>query len=116
MSFFGLPQSNQFLSSVTPSRHKHWTKIGPAETHLYKNIKQLYWIGAEQELENIIRTLSAWQNDSNSNVNVEDEDDDDIYGYDTFLDQVSKEARDFATHYGTYPMLSTSIWSDVNNV
>ena len=108
MSFFGLHQSKKSLHSITPSRRQHWTKIGPAETHLYESVKNLYWIGVEQEVENILRTLSTWQRGTNSQINIEDEDDQ-IHGYDTFLDQVSKEARDFAAAYGTYPELSTSL-------
>ena len=53
--------------------------------------------GAAAELDNVVRTLRAWHHEQHPNladVTVEDEDDDNVYGFDTFLDQVSEEARE----------------------
>lgn len=74
--------------------------VGPGKEHLQQNIERLYWVGVEQELENIIRTLNTWQNIKNCDASLEDETIGNIHGYDTFLGQVSQEEREFAVQYG----------------
>lgn len=65
-----------------------------------KELEEMYWNGIKDELENIIRTLRIWGQSEFADVKIEDEDDDDIHGFDTFLDQVSQEARAHALRYG----------------
>ncbi|UNI15712.1 hypothetical protein JDV02_002218 [Purpureocillium takamizusanense] len=87
-------------SSITPSSpNLPWTPLGGASReHLFHELEALYWDGVASELENIVRALHAWhhaqQQPDLADVTVEDEDDDKVYGFDTFLDQVSGEARE----------------------
>jgi len=67
---------------------------------LFDELEALYWAGVRTELENIIRTLHAWQQDELAGVSVKDEDGGNVHGFDTFLDQVGQEAREHAIHYG----------------
>ncbi|RSM12703.1 hypothetical protein CDV31_006170, partial [Fusarium ambrosium] len=84
--------------SITLAPDLAWS---PAGTHdLLAELESLYWEGVKAELENIVRTLKAWQQPECSDVSVSDEDDAHIHGFDTFLDQVSQEARAFAKRYG----------------
>jgi hypothetical protein len=68
----------------------------------------LYWDGVKAELENIVRTLKAWQQPEFADVSIEDEDDDLIHGFDTFLDSVSQQSRAHAIRYGMYEISSDS--------
>ncbi|GJN86591.1 hypothetical protein PLIIFM63780_010172 [Purpureocillium lilacinum] len=84
-------------SSITPAPSLPWTSLGAARDHLHDELEALYWDGAAAELDNVVRTLRAWHHEQHPNladVTVEDEDDDNVYGFDTFLDQVSEEARE----------------------
>ena len=84
-------------SSITPAPSLPWTSLGAARDHLLDELEALYWDGAAAELDNVVRTLRAWHHEQHPNladVTVEDEDDDNVYGFDTFLDQVSEEARE----------------------
>ncbi|KAM5354211.1 hypothetical protein ACJ41O_000861 [Fusarium nematophilum] len=88
-------------SSITPAPDLAWTLVGPGQEHLLLELESLYWDGVKAELENIVRTLRAWQDEEeDSRVFDKDEDDGHIHGFDTFLDQVSQEARAFAIRYG----------------
>lgn len=83
-------------SNITDSEDKPWTHIGEAQDHLLAELEQLYWTGVEQALESIIITLKAWQSHDLNNIALPEESDNFIHGFDTFIDQVSKESRQFA--------------------
>lgn len=93
-----LPILSSHTPSITLAPDLAWSPVG---THdLLAELQSLYWEGVQAELENIVRTLKAWQQPEYSDVSVSDEDDAHIHGFDTFLDQVSQEARAFAKRYG----------------
>jgi len=85
---------------ITPAADAPWTSLGSAQSALFPELEKLYWEGVKGELENIVRTLKAWQDPELANVTVEDEKDDFIHGFDTFIDQVVEESREFALRYG----------------
>ncbi|KAH8705641.1 hypothetical protein BGW36DRAFT_367945 [Talaromyces proteolyticus] len=76
-----------------------WSPIGLGNDKLRGELEELYWKGVENELENIVRTLEVWQRPEFADVTVPDEKDDFIHGFDTFINQVSQEAREFALSY-----------------
>lgn len=88
--------------NITPAPNIPWQLVGTAQDHLLDRLDKLYWDGVKGELELIVRTLRAWQQPQNKLVVLDDEKDDFIHGFDTFMDQVSKESRDFATRYSTF--------------
>lgn len=65
-------------------------------------LESLYWEGIRRELENIIDTLRQWQESDLSGVSLEEEIDNCIHGFDTFLDQVNGDSREFAALYSQY--------------
>lgn len=77
-----------------------WTDARPAHSHLLSELQNMYWDGVERELMYILLTLREWQLPKYEGVVLEDEGDDFVHGYDTFLDQVSLESREFARRYG----------------
>jgi len=85
-------------STSTEAEAPTWHRIGDAHHHLLKELENLYWTGVEHELESILLALRAWQRPENSKVELEDERDSFIHGFDTFIDQVSEESRQFAEH------------------
>lgn len=80
-----------------------WTEIGPAPDHLAKEVENLYWEGARAEIENIIRTLQIWRRPEYAGAALVSDNDDNVHGYDTFLDQVSQQARSFALRHRLCP-------------
>lgn len=93
-------------SHITASPDISWKKIGLGEDHLLSELENLYWDGVKAELENIVRTLKIWQQPEYAEVTIKDESDDHIHGFDTFLDQVSQEARAHAIRYGQCQILN----------
>ena len=89
-------------SHITSGPDISWTKVGSGKDHLLSELESLYWDGVRTELENIVRTLKVWQQPEYAQVTIQDEDDDHVHGFDTFLDQVSHEARAHAIRYGQY--------------
>lgn len=83
-------------SNITDSENRPWIHIGEAKDHLLNELEQLYWIGVEQALESIVITLKAWQSHKLNKITLPDESDNFIHGFDTFIDQVSEESRQFA--------------------
>jgi hypothetical protein len=59
----------------------------------------MYWAGVKQELSVILLTLKEWQREKYATVAVDGESDMSVYGYDTFIDQVSETSREFAERY-----------------
>lgn len=59
----------------------------------------MYWAGVKRELGHIILTLQKWQTPEYASTILADEEDDFFHGFDTFVDQVSETARDFAERY-----------------
>jgi len=89
-----------YSENITRAAKIPWHSIGPGNVHLLKELEEMYWEGIKDELENIIRTLHIWQRPEFDDVEIEEETDDNIHGFDTFLDQVSLEARIYAVEYG----------------
>ncbi|KAG4254148.1 hypothetical protein FPRO06_11440 [Fusarium proliferatum] len=87
-------------SHITSAPDISWTRVGPGKDHVLSELESLYWDGVKAELENIVRTLKAWQQPEFADVSIEDEDDDLIHGFDTFLDSVSQQSRAHAIRYG----------------
>lgn len=95
--FFHSKDSAAF-SAITEAENFKWHYIGEAKDTLLKELTELYWAGVENELETVLVALRAWQ--KHDQVNLEEETDSFIHGFDTFIDQVSKESRDFADKVG----------------
>lgn len=93
--------SSRNSTSVLTDREQWWL-VGPGAAHLLEQLEALYWEGVASELENIVWTLRAWQGPEGDGVRDTDEGTENIHGFDTFLDNVSKESRDFAARYGTF--------------
>lgn len=87
-------------SDITPAPDLAWALVGNGQDHLFRELESLYWDGVKAEVENIVRTLKAWQQPELSGVKIKDETDRHIHGFDTFLDNVSQETRAFAVRYG----------------
>ena len=91
-----------YTQNITPAPNIPWQSVGPARDHLLDCLKKMYWDGVKGELEVIIRTLKTWQQPRYQAVVLSDENDDFVYGFDTFIDQVSQKSRAFAIRYGTF--------------
>uniref|UniRef100_A0A0D2Y5A2 Uncharacterized protein n=1 Tax=Fusarium oxysporum (strain Fo5176) TaxID=660025 RepID=A0A0D2Y5A2_FUSOF len=101
-------------SHITSAPDISWTRVGPGKDHILSELESLYWDGVKAELENIVRTLKAWQQPEFADVAIEDEDDDLIHGFDTFLDSVSQQSRAHAIRYDRITQqASDQIKSDV---
>ncbi|KKK12544.1 hypothetical protein AOCH_000051 [Aspergillus ochraceoroseus] len=97
-----LPERLKTISTptnLTDGPDTPWTAIGPGKEHLAQELEKLYWEGARQELENILRTLRIWQRPEYAGVALEEDKNETIQGYDNFLDQVNQQARAFAIRY-----------------
>jgi hypothetical protein len=100
-SFRSIQRSSESSqANITQAPDTSWEFIGSGKAHLFQELEDLYWVGIELELENIVRTLRIWQQPEYADISIADEDDDNIHGFDTFLDQVCQEARAFAIRYG----------------
>lgn len=86
--------------NITPAEDTAWSKIGNQPQLVRNEIEKLYWEGVKGELENIIRTLKAWQAPEYSEAFTQENEDEPLHGYDTFIDQVSQETRALAIRYG----------------
>jgi hypothetical protein len=65
----------------------------------------MYWAGVKQEIINILLTLAKWRQPVYSSTVFNDETDTLVHGFDTFMDQVSESAREFAVGYGKFNIL-----------
>lgn len=90
--------------SLGISDHKklQWVPIGAAQDVLLLQLEAMFWESVECELKEIIRTLRGWQAADLNDVELEDEANVEIYGFDTFIDQVSESSREFSVEYGSY--------------
>jgi len=89
-------------SHITAGPNLPWQPVGDGATHLRRELERLYWLGIQAELENIARTIRRWhENTVNSAHPTQEETSDEIVGYDTFVDNVSEQARLYANAYGT---------------
>ncbi|KAF9894907.1 hypothetical protein FE257_004529 [Aspergillus nanangensis] len=95
--------------TITPGPNLPWDHVGPAKVHLIKELERLYWTGVEIELQNIICTLKIWNQPEFTHVDVSHEYDHRIHGFDTFVDQVSQDARLFATQYGSSDIIDPRV-------
>ncbi|EAU33014.1 predicted protein [Aspergillus terreus NIH2624] len=85
-------------SNPVPARpDSAWEAIGPARLHLEEELGKLYWDGIKLEVQNIIHTLHIWRQPEYVSIHVDN--DDHIHGFDTFIDHVSLEARQYAIEY-----------------
>ncbi|KAF4982823.1 hypothetical protein FZEAL_1615 [Fusarium zealandicum] len=80
------------ITDAPPIPH---TSIGPATGHLKNELVKMYWKGVEREIPYLLLTMRQWQSRDDCSELLPDEEDDLIYGYDTFLDQVSDISRQF---------------------
>lgn len=88
-------------SNPVPTRpDSAWEAIGPARLHLEEELGKLYWDGIKLEVQNIIHTLHIWRQPEYVSIHVDN--DDHIHGFDTFIDHVSLEARQYAVDYGMF--------------
>lgn len=92
--------SHSARHSTSVTDQEQWSLVGDGATHLLEQLEALYWDGVASELENIVQTLRAWQRPGVAGFNNPEEASEDIHGFDTFLDNVSRESRDFAARYG----------------
>lgn len=68
---------------------------------LLPEVEELYWDGVRRELEIVLLTLKQWQEQEGGAIPIPDECDVDfVHGFDTFVDQVCEESRNFARRYG----------------
>jgi hypothetical protein len=89
------------LSSITSAKNTQWQAIaGSAREALLPEMEKMYWNGVKREMTLIMLTMKKWQQDEYGTTILDDEEDGFIHGYDTFTDQVSESARDFAARYG----------------
>ncbi|KAJ4291337.1 hypothetical protein N0V88_006345 [Collariella sp. IMI 366227] len=88
-------------SYITPGPDAPWTQLGSDKPDtLRTELEKLYWEGVTAELENIIRTLQAWDTPEFASAPFSDQRNDFVHGFDTFIDQVSQGAREFAIRAG----------------
>ena len=88
---------------ITAAPNLSWELVGDegnGAQSLLPELEQMYWDGVKNELEAIVLTLKRWQDAEYSSVSLDEETDDFVHGFDTFIDQVSKESRAFAERYG----------------
>lgn len=71
----------------------------PRET-LVRWMRDMYWFAVEREITHMLLSLAEWQSSSLKDIELEDEHEDNIHGFDTFVDQVSRSSREYASHYG----------------
>lgn len=94
---------------ITPGPDIPWERVGPeggAAQSLLPELEQMYWNGVKNELEVILLTLKKWREAEYESVLLEVETDDFVHGFDTFIDQVTQESREFASRYSKYFLLS----------
>lgn len=91
---------------ITPGLDIAWSFVGHGEQHLVHELETLYWDGIAGELANIVRTLQAWQTTELAGVRISEESGGgQVDGFDTFLDAVSQNSREYAARYGTFEPL-----------
>ena len=84
------------------SKKLQWAEIGAAQHVLLPQLEAMFWDSVRCELKEIIRTLRGWQGADLNEVELEDEEKGEIYGFDTFIDQVSESSREFSIEHGSY--------------
>lgn len=99
-------KDSNYSPFLSPSQVTPWTTVGPAKAHLAEELERLYWDGVQRELQSIILTLQAWGDPEALGANADYEDDDLLCGFDTWVDQLSKEKILFATDYGILVFLA----------
>jgi hypothetical protein len=92
-------------SAATGSRQKWITIDGPVQETLLPQLQGMHWAGVKQELIHVLLTLAKWRQPVYSSTVLSDETDSFVHGFDTFMDQVSESARDFAVRYGELNIL-----------
>ncbi|KAF9885599.1 hypothetical protein FE257_012805 [Aspergillus nanangensis] len=105
-------KSNAWPTNITDAPDLPWSQIGSGREHLVQELEKLYWEGARDELENIIRTLQYWRDPQCADITPEGDEDDHIHGYETFLDQLSRPARDFAARYNVKSNPTNATWGN----
>jgi hypothetical protein len=101
----------RYLSLENLTRKSHisngvklqWELIPNARDVLLSELESMYWNGVKRELKHITLTLKAWEQPELANTVLEDEINNEICGFDTFIDQVNEDSRDFALQYGQFP-------------
>ncbi|KAI9765544.1 MAG: hypothetical protein M1839_005486 [Geoglossum umbratile] len=82
-----------------------WHEIPSPGENLMVRMREMYWAGVKHEMALILLTLREWQRPKYASIILQDENDSDIHGYDTFVDQVNEDSREFAERYGMFLVL-----------
>ena len=89
-------------STEAPEKRLHWNPIESAPENLLETLVDemtaMYWDAVSKEIGNIILTLKLWQQEDFVET-LSEEEDGPVHGFDTFLDQVSENARRSAFRY-----------------
>lgn len=84
-------------------KNSDWEEVGSSRLVLKEQLESLYWDGVKQELKAILFTLKKLQQTS-CRETLEHElgaaHNDALFGFETFIDQVSFKPRQFASSYG----------------
>ena len=89
-------------SAITAGERLDWRETGAASDALLLGLRELYWDGVRSELMDIVRAVKEWQGAGLRDVELDDEDDDRVYGFESFIDQVSESSRQFSIDYSAY--------------
>ena len=96
--------STEALEKVLPWNPIESTPENLLET-LIDEMTKMYWDAVSKEIGNIILTLKLWQQEDFAET-LSEEKDGSVHGFDTFLDQVSENARRSAFRYSKSSLLS----------
>ncbi len=89
-------------TNITPAPDSPWSAVGIGTDTLRGELEELYWQAVRGELENIIRNVKLWHEPELASIVLTQESPEDefVHGFNTFIDQVSHEARAFAFRQG----------------
>lgn len=100
LTMFASSGSKNHISEIKKS---NWEYIGPSTLRLNGQLTSLYWDGVRQELENILFTLKKFHEPKYEKLWKDEEDEtiDGLYGFETFVGQVSQKTHSFySNEYG----------------
>ncbi|KAK8227061.1 hypothetical protein HDK90DRAFT_494035 [Phyllosticta capitalensis] len=94
LTMFASSGSKNHISEIKKS---NWEYIGPSTLRLNGQLTSLYWDGVRQELENVLFTLKKFHEPKYEKLWKDEEDEtiDGLYGFETFVGQVSQKTHSF---------------------
>ncbi|KAF2137416.1 uncharacterized protein K452DRAFT_341203 [Aplosporella prunicola CBS 121167] len=101
-----IPHNRVFRSpkNISKIKKSSWVQVGFRKESYMKQIESLYWDGVKQELRLILLTLKKLQEPKFCSIyRQEKEQNECLYGFETFVDQVSRKSRAFADTYCRFP-------------